>query len=141
VKYSVTKRFTFEYAHRLHNHPGKCKYLHGHSGVALVEMGSDTLNEQGMVADFGIIKKTIGMWINTRLDHTTFLHKEDPLVDLFMKAEEGFAVTEEPPTAEFLATMLWKVITTLMLEYDEFDDVFLKKVTVYETENNYATVS
>ena len=34
-RYQVTKTIEFSYGHRLLNHNGKCRYLHGHNGMRL----------------------------------------------------------------------------------------------------------
>ena len=39
----VRRRFGFEAAHRLPNHPGKCRELHGHSYVLVVTVNTDVL--------------------------------------------------------------------------------------------------
>jgi len=62
--YSVVREFYFSYAHRLLNHQGKCKHLHGHNARVSVEVSSERLNTQNMVVDFAEIRELIGNWIH-----------------------------------------------------------------------------
>ena len=52
----IYKEFTFEAAHQLPHHEGKCRRLHGHSFRGRVYVMSDRLHnsgsETGMVMDF-----------------------------------------------------------------------------------------
>ncbi|MFH1619273.1 MAG: 6-carboxytetrahydropterin synthase, partial [bacterium] len=65
----ITISLNFCYGHRLLNHKGKCRRLHGHNAVAEITLSSENLDEQGMVADFGDIKEKAGKWLDENLDH------------------------------------------------------------------------
>lgn len=62
--YELTYERTFDAAHRLPGHPGKCQNLHGHTWRIRVKVNAEVLNEQGMVVDFGILKNVID-----KMDH------------------------------------------------------------------------
>ena len=62
--FQVTREIDFCYGHRLLNYQGKCRYLHGHNGRAVITIESDTLDERGMVLDFGVIKADVSGWID-----------------------------------------------------------------------------
>ena len=52
---SITKRFTFEAAHSIPHHTGKCKNLHGHSYILEITVTGpiqESGPEMGMVMDF-----------------------------------------------------------------------------------------
>jgi len=70
--FKISKTFTFEAAHHLLHHQGKCHRVHGHSYVMTIEVNSDTLHQQGsetnMVMDFDNIKKAVKPLLET-LDH------------------------------------------------------------------------
>ena len=55
-KYSITKTFNISIGHRLSNHIGKCKYVHGHNLRIDVVMTYDKLNKNDMVNDFANLK-------------------------------------------------------------------------------------
>ena len=64
--YYVQKSMEISASHRLAlNYPSKCQNLHGHNWHVRVHCKSRTLNENGMVEDFTLIKKAI----QDKLDH------------------------------------------------------------------------
>jgi len=71
--WTIEKSFTFEAAHRLPNHDGKCARLHGHSYKMIVYIQSPTLielgAESGMVMDYGDISDVVKPFIDQYLDH------------------------------------------------------------------------
>ena len=68
---------SFDAAHCIPDHPGKCKYLHGHTYKVEAEFTGDTLDKLGMVMDFGDLKKTLKeilpdhRYLNDELDGPT----------------------------------------------------------------------
>lgn len=92
----IVKHFEFEAAHRLPDHPGKCKYLHGHSYKLEVGVSGPVDQKTGMIADFKQLKTVINEAIIDQLDHSC-------LNDLSSLA--GFPA--ENPTAETM--VLWMV--------------------------------
>ena len=113
---SVTKIFEFESAHFLLDHPGKCKAMHGHSYKLEVEVGygrGDALNENGMIIDFGDLKKIIQPLIDNYLDHKFLndsLHSDNPTAEkmLFWIVER----IELPPPVYLLRVRLWETSTS-----------------------------
>ncbi len=69
----IFKEFRFEAAHTLPHHHGKCRRLHGHSWVGRVYLKGNALqktgSQQGMIADYGDIKKYIQPLLENYLDH------------------------------------------------------------------------
>ena len=55
--FRVSRQIDFCYGHRLLNYAGKCRFLHGHNGRAIITIESETLDERGMVLDFTEIKR------------------------------------------------------------------------------------
>ena len=103
----VSREFSFCYGHRLLGHPGKCCHPHGHNGRAVITLSMPELNECGMVVDFTDLKGTIGRWIDENLDHKMILTAADPLLPLLRNLGEPVFATEENPTAETLAKLLF----------------------------------
>ena len=64
----VSKEFTFDAAHHLHNYEGKCKNLHGHTYRAVLGLSGYT-DERGLMIDFGDIKEIWKQKIEIYLDH------------------------------------------------------------------------
>ncbi|CAD6873329.1 6-pyruvoyl trahydropterin synthase family protein [Methylomonas fluvii] len=105
--YIITKEVYFCYGHRLMNHPGKCRNLHGHSVKASISIKQNNLNDQGMVCDFSDVKDCVDGFINKVLDHNFLLHKDDPIIPALVANNEQFLAIDEHPTAEVLSKMIY----------------------------------
>lgn len=113
-KISVTKFFTFDAAHRIPNHKGACSNLHGHTyKVEITITGQRYISgsPEGMVIDFGDIKKVVGPLIS-QLDHSY-------LNDIIYI-----------PTAENLAEFVGLNLIEVLPD--------LSRVAVWETPTSYA---
>lgn len=76
--YTLIVKETFEAAHSIPGHPGKCKNLHGHSYRVEAEFTRHELDSIGMVRDFTELKQAVRdllpdhQYLNDVLDgHTT----------------------------------------------------------------------
>jgi 6-pyruvoyltetrahydropterin/6-carboxytetrahydropterin synthase len=105
--FRVSREIDFCYGHRLLNYDGKCKYLHGHNGTAIITIESAALDERGMVLDFSDIKRVVSTWIDEQLDHRMLLHKTDPVVPLLQKMGEPLFLMDTNPTAENIARLIF----------------------------------
>lgn len=105
--YRVTKSISFCYGHRLLNYPGKCRHLHGHNAKAIITLQGEKLDHLGMLFDFNEIKAAIKNWIDDEVDHTMLLFKNDPLIPILEQQGERFMTTEENPTAEHIAKIIF----------------------------------
>ncbi|MCL2005078.1 MAG: 6-carboxytetrahydropterin synthase [Planctomycetaceae bacterium] len=124
--FTISRQFTFCYAHRLRRHAGKCANLHGHNGTAKIDLQNGQLNQQGMVVDFIEVKNLLGNWIDEHLDHRTILEEGDPLAAILMEQGELVLTLPTEPTAENLAKLI----------YDQAERFGLPvvSVSVWETE-------
>jgi 6-pyruvoyltetrahydropterin/6-carboxytetrahydropterin synthase len=104
--FRVTREIDFCYGHRLLNYDGKCKYLHGHNGRAIIALEAEGLDERGMVLDFSDIKRVVAGWIDSNLDHRMLLHKDDPYVRVLQDLGEPLYLMDENPTAENIARLI-----------------------------------
>ncbi len=68
--FEVTIIKTFSAAHLLADIGGKCEELHGHNFKVEVTVGAGTLNEEGILIDFRIVKK----WLKDILDRLDHQH-------------------------------------------------------------------
>lgn len=72
MKTVIVKRFTFEAAHKIPHHTGKCKNIHGHSYVLEVSVSGEVQtsgNEEGMVMDFKTLSEVVDREIINQWDH------------------------------------------------------------------------
>lgn len=104
--FRVTREIDFCYGHRLLNYDGKCKYLHGHNGRAIIAIEGETLDDRGMVLDFSDIKRVVSTWIDENLDHRMLLHRRDPYVKVLQDLGEPLYLMDENPTAENIARLI-----------------------------------
>lgn len=105
--FRVTREIDFCYGHRLLNYSGKCRYLHGHNGRAVIAIESPTLDERGMVLDFSDIKNVVSNWIDQNLDHRMLLHRDDPAVPMLGEMGEPMYLLDCNPTAENIAKLIF----------------------------------
>jgi 6-pyruvoyltetrahydropterin/6-carboxytetrahydropterin synthase len=105
--FEVTRELRFCYGHRLLDYDGKCRYLHGHNGRALITLASASLDPLGMVVDFSAIKRVVGGWIDSQLDHRMILHRNDPLLPYLQAQGEPIFLVDANPTAENIARLIY----------------------------------
>lgn len=129
--YAVTREIKFCYGHRLLEYAGKCRYLHGHNGTAIITIEAENLNQLGMVLDFSDIKKVVTSWIDDNLDHRMILHKDDPLLPTLLAANEPVYVVDCNPTAENIAKLIFDFVKGRGFPVVE--------VRLWETDSCYAT--
>jgi 6-pyruvoyltetrahydropterin/6-carboxytetrahydropterin synthase len=71
--FALKKKFTFEAAHYLPHHDGKCRRLHGHSWIGWVEVNGAELQQSGaqsgMVVDFDCLSSSVKPMVENYLDH------------------------------------------------------------------------
>ncbi len=85
----VRRSFEFDAAHRLPNHPGKCRELHGHGYRLVVAVDRPVDPATGLAIDFSDLKEIVAREVVSRLDHG--------FVNDWM----------ENPTAELMAVWIW----------------------------------
>lgn len=154
------KRFAdIPFAHRQHNHPGHCRFIHGHNWAFTFEFTARELNACGFVIDFGgDTMKGVKNWINATFDHKLVLNEADPfrrqitdaLTHVLVPAvtepvDEGcprydFAdiVVLPDGSAEGLAKWLFRAVSERVYQATH-GRVQLVRVTVEEDERNSAT--
>jgi 6-pyruvoyltetrahydropterin/6-carboxytetrahydropterin synthase len=128
--FRVTQQIDFCYGHRLLNYEGKCKFLHGHNGRAVISLEGEKLDERGMLVDFTDIKRTLRGWIDGALDHRMILHRDDPLLPLLKGLNEPVYVIPHNPTAENIARLIF--------EYAQEQGFPVVEVALWETRNSSA---
>lgn len=136
----ITKIFTFETAHVLYNYDGKCKNMHGHSYKLFVTVKGTPINDinnvkNGMVVDFGDIKKIVKEEIVDVWDHAVLLNALTPHKELGEDlAKKGHKVIEcnYQPTCE---NMLYEIAEKIKNKLPSH--VQLAYLKLHETENSY----
>lgn len=133
----IAKNFTWEMGHRLPFHNGKCVNLHGHSYKAIVELEGE-LDENGMLLDYYDLKQIVNPVIEP-LDHAFMVFENDtPLLDVLNTMGTKKAVMPFQSTAENLAGYLARTIAAASALPENVSSI---TVTVYETEDSYASIT
>ena len=134
--YILTTKAKFDSAHFLKGYEGKCANLHGHRWIVSVDVGSETLQEEGpfrgMVVDFGKLKDDLKEETD-KLDHALIAEKGSLMPETVAAMEaEGFRIVyfEGRPTAENFSRYFYYYMKNK--GYDVFE------TEVYETPDNAA---
>jgi 6-pyruvoyltetrahydropterin/6-carboxytetrahydropterin synthase len=129
----IAKEFRWEMGHRLPEHFGLCKNIHGHSYKMLVEFEGE-LDKNGMIIDYYDVEKIINPIIE-KLDHAFMVNKDDKVVLEFLeKMNSKKVVIDFQSTAENICIYILNEVkkTNLHANVKEI------KVRVYETADDYA---
>ena len=129
--FRVTQEIDFCYGHRLLNYSGKCRFLHGHNGRAVIVMEGAELDARGMLVDFSDIKNSLRTWIERELDHRMILCTDDPVLPMLEELNEPVLVIADNPTAENIAKLIH--------DYADAQGFPVVEVSLWETPRSYAT--
>jgi 6-pyruvoyltetrahydropterin/6-carboxytetrahydropterin synthase len=129
----IGKEFKWEMGHRLPEHFGQCKNIHGHSYKMLVEFEGE-IDENGMVIDYYDVEKIVNPIIE-KLDHAFLVNKDDKLtIEFLEKLKSKKVVVDFESTAENICTYLLDQIK----HADISANVNAIMVRVSETDEDYA---
>lgn len=113
----VIKEIQWDMGHRITNHNSVCKNLHGHRYKAEICVEGDLVNikgspEEGMVIDFGDIKKIVAKHVLDLLDHGFMVWKKDRvLVKFFEKnPDQKHIIVPFVTTAENIAAWIFEQV-------------------------------
>ena len=136
----VTKEFNFEIAHALWNYDGPCKNLHGHSYKLFVTVMGSPIEDpdnpkNGMVIDFGDLKRIVNEEIVEPLDHAVILNTkamEENITAVRQMFDKRFVVNYQP-TCENMTIDFAKRIAKRLPER-----LKLHSLKLHETGSSYA---
>lgn len=136
----IRKTFKFEAAHRLLSaSTERCRGIHGHSYKVEVFIDGELSEEDGMVLDFTLLKKSLGDHIDM-FDHSLILWEKDSLVDkstnynLLTMLNPRWIVFPQHPTAEMMAAYFYFIAYERITSHK----MRVEAVRVHETETGYA---
>jgi 6-pyruvoyltetrahydropterin/6-carboxytetrahydropterin synthase len=102
----------FDAGHRLLDYDGKCASPHGHTFRAEVLVHGDTLDELGLLRDFGDIKRSVKGWIDEHWDHGFLLNSRDAALRAAFAAipeAKVYVFEGANPSAEAMAREIFRV--------------------------------
>ena len=123
--FEVTVDDSFAAGHYLRNYKGKCENPHGHNYKVRITLAGEQLDKAGLLLDFKDLREVMKHVID-RLDHQ------------MINDVEPFTVLN--PSAENLAKYFYEESNS-RLQHATSGRVWIKKVTVFETETTTATYS
>ncbi len=136
----VSKQFGFEMSHALFNYDGLCRNIHGHSYKLRITISGEAINDpanpkNGMVIDFGDLKKLINKNIVDELDHSLMINTAAPHrnPEELGQMYERFHVVDFQPTTENLVVYIAEKVQQLLPSH-----LKLFSVRLYETANSFA---
>src|SRR3989304_2397171 len=129
----VAKEFKWEMGHRLPEHFGNCKNIHGHSYKMIVEFEGE-LNKDEMIIDFYDIDRIIKPLVE-KLDHAFMVNKNDSDVLAFLdKIKSKKLIVDFNSTVENLCNYALKEIKKFELP----ENILSVAIRIYETNEDYA---
>ncbi len=143
---SITRRLEFDSGHRIPNHDGQCKHLHGHRYALEVTLTGEVAHhpgkaDDGMVLDFGDIKRLTNQYVVDLWDHAFLVAKEDEGLVAFLATlpNHKTVVMEHVPTVENLAKAAFAILQPVFTK--SFGGrLELSALRLYETPNCWADV-
>ncbi len=129
----IAKEFHWEMGHRLPEHFGKCKNIHGHSYKMIVEL-EGSLDENGMIMDYFDLKKIVKPVIEV-MDHAFMVYEKDKQIIEFLESMNskkiivGFQSTVENICRYILAELKKNQLPS---------NVKKIKVRIFESVDDYA---
>ena len=136
----ITKQFSFEMAHALRNYDGLCRNIHGHSYKMDITLAGKPLQDEsspknGMVMDFGDLKRLVNEEIISLLDHALVLNAktDNQLIEVLKQNYEKIVTVEFQPTTENLLNFIAEKIKKRLPE-----TVKLCRIRLRETDTSYA---
>lgn len=135
---SITKIFRFETAHAIHQYPGSCAQIHGHSYKLHVTVQANEHSEKyipglGIIMDFKLLKFVVQESVLNLLDHKLILSKAYLNESKNEFSKEELVELEAEPTAENLLLFLRDQITPKLPE-----QVLLTSLKLWETNDSFA---
>ncbi|MDE5955291.1 MAG: 6-carboxytetrahydropterin synthase [Bacteroidales bacterium] len=140
----IRKLFKFEAAHIVRNcSTVRCRQnIHGHSFKAELMLHASSLDNAGMVMDFGLLKGRVSSLFDA-FDHSYIIWSEDKgeLVNFIKNENERWIELPFSPSAENLALFFHVVIQGIInctVPINGQGDVKVSSVRIHETETGWA---
>ncbi len=136
MPHQVTRKHEIHCGHRVCDHEGKCRNLHGHAYVIHFTCEADSLDHLGRVIDFGVIKSLLCQWLEDTWDHRMLIWEQDPMLEALLTIDPSVVAVPFNPTAENIAAYL---VTKVGPDLLAGTPVRLVRVQVDETSKCSAT--
>ncbi|MCY8487033.1 6-carboxytetrahydropterin synthase QueD [Bacillus atrophaeus] len=134
---TICKTFSFDSAHQLVNHKGKCANLHGHTYKLEVKLKmqpnmESNSTDEGFVIDFSDLKKIIKDEIIDKFDHAFIAQGNEPAYEAVRSSGTKICVLGFRTTVENLALFIcWRLMEV---------DLPVYSIRLWETPTGWAEV-
>lgn len=129
-------------AHRLFgdNAPEPCRSIHGHTWTFTATMAGPSLDDDGILLEFGKFKKAWRGWLKEAFDHALVLSERDPIAAVLREADPSMKITTLPlpPTTEVLARYAFDKTEEILESLERPVPIRLVQIHLKETESNAA---
>lgn len=149
----ISKEMTFDCAHMLSGHKGKCANLHGHTYKVQVLLEAPTIDikgdsSDGMVMDFADLKDVMVNEIVERFDHALILsdyayhnNAESALLWWVKQFQMKFLILPQRTTAEHMAAYMCTLVRDAYLGWGVPEKCIPEiGVRLWETPTSYVEV-
>ncbi|GHU01553.1 6-carboxytetrahydropterin synthase QueD [Betaproteobacteria bacterium] len=140
----ITRRLEFDAGHRIPDHASQCRHLHGHRYALEITLSGSIINaagkaENGMVMDFGEVKRIAEAEIIQPWDHAFIVWRSDLAVVKFLAAlpDHKTVILDTVPTVENLAATAFSILERAYRD-TWHNALKLERVRLYETPNCWA---
>lgn len=140
----IRKKFRVESSHIVRNcSSDRCSNsVHGHSAIIEIVLESRTLDNAGMVYDFGLLKGSVKQWIDS-MDHCHLIWNEDQdeYKDFFKRMNKRWIQLPFNPSAEMLSVFIFKYVQQILNHHSKRNgegDIKVAAVRYHETETGWA---
>lgn len=110
--YRIYKEFSFDAAHRIYGHFGKCKNLHGHTYTVILYLESKELDSYKVVHDYYNFK-ALKDHIDEKFDHSLMVANEDFELKNVAEMLGKKTIILGATTAEYLAEYFYDISRSL----------------------------
>ncbi|AWW35139.1 6-carboxytetrahydropterin synthase QueD [Mannheimia varigena] len=138
--FKIAKEFSFDMAHMLDGHDGKCQNLHGHTYKLQVEVTGDLYEsgaKRGMVMDYSDLKAIVKCHILDPMDHAFIydLHnaRESQVAQLLIDLKSKVYGIPSRTTAEEMAKYMFEKLEKMGLP--------VSLIRLWETPTSYCEYS
>ena len=143
MKFKSTKRFgPITTGHRQWKDKGHCSFVHGYGRYVRLTFEASELDERGWVMDFGDLKD-VKKWLEDQWDHKLLVAHDDPALLRLreLENEDIVKLTVMPegygPGIEDSCRYVFDYANPEIINQTS-GRVWLERVRIWETENNYA---
>ena len=141
----ITRRGSFEAAHRLLSHPGKCRNLHGHRYEWILNLrvhSEDTT--QVLPLDFGDLKLIFEGYLERYFDHATITNPADESLAEWLEVEDSREYRLSIGGSACLSSVeniAKELYLSAEVMFEDAEAIAVESITVHETAKNSTTVT